>query len=134
LAESARPWTDTLAHRRETTPVAAARTEERKMEQLTGRQRRHLRGLANSLQPVVYIGRHGLTDAVVETLDQNLAAHELVKVKFVDLKDRKRELSAELAERTASHLAGLIGHNALLYRPHADEARRKIRLPAPGGG
>ena len=106
------------------------------MEQLTGRQRRHLRGLANRLQPVVFIGRHGLTDAVLETLDQNLAAHELVKVKFVDLKDRKKELAAELAERTTSHLAGLIGHNALLYRPHADEDKRKIELPrsGPAGG
>lgn len=101
------------------------------MQELNGFQKKHLRGLAHALQPVVYVGQKGVTAAVVDSLEAALSKHELVKVKFVENKekDTKRMVSAELEKRTGSCLAGLIGHVAILFRSHPDPDKRKIHLP-----
>lgn len=98
------------------------------MQPLTSAQRKELRGLAHHLQPIVLIGKEGVSDTVVRSVDVNLTAHELVKIRFNDHKKEKKELSAELTERTNSELAGIIGHVAILYRQHKDPEKRKIKL------
>ena len=99
------------------------------MQKLTGRQRKHLRGLAHGLKPVVHVGKNGLTASVLESLDQALGHHELIKVKFVGGKDGRDEACAEIGDRLGCELAGTIGHVAIFYRPAADPEDRKIELP-----
>ena len=99
------------------------------MPDLTSAQRKHLRRLAHPLDPVAKIGKGGLTDAVERAVDKALDDHELIKVKFVDFKDQKKELSAQLAQRTQSHQAGLIGNIVILYRQNPDPEKRAIALP-----
>jgi RNA-binding protein len=96
---------------------------------LKGSDRRHLRGLAHHLNPVVQVGKHGLIENLITTVSQALDAHELIKIKFVDFKQQKQELSREIATRTQSELAGLVGNIAILYRQHTDAEKRKIHLP-----
>lgn len=98
---------------------------------LRGAERRYLRSQAHHLQPVVVIGKQGLSESVLAALDQALTAHELIKVRFADFKDERKALSLTMAEATGSHLAGQIGHVAILYRPHPDPKERKLRLPRP---
>ena len=59
-----------------------------------------LRGLAHPLRPVVMIGKEGLTEAVVAKTDAELAAHELMKIRFQAAKDEKGENLQRQAERT----------------------------------
>ncbi|MCP4655213.1 MAG: YhbY family RNA-binding protein [bacterium] len=99
------------------------------MNKLTGAQKKHLRGLAHGLKPVGQVGKQGLTPSLMESLDQALASHELVKVRFVDLKDQKREACEMIAARLGSAQVGIIGHVAIFYRPARDPEDRKIRLP-----
>ncbi len=101
---------------------------------LAGYQRRALRAQAHALHPVVQIGQEGLGATVLRAVEEALAAHELIKVRFVDHKDDRRALSADLADRCGAHLAGLVGHVAILYRPHADPQRRRVHLPVREGG
>ncbi len=102
---------------------------------LSGAQKKYLRGLAHSLKPVVRIGRGGLSDSLLESLDQALESHELVKVKMVPpatsggFQGSKRELSAAIDERLGSVQAGAIGHVVIFYRRARDPEKRKIRLP-----
>jgi RNA-binding protein len=97
--------------------------------QLTERQRRHLRGLAHPLKPVVLLGNAGLTPAVVAEADRALTDHELIKVRLPGLERGARdEALAELAQRTSSTMVVRIGHVAVLYRPDPDVP--KITLPA----
>ncbi len=96
---------------------------------LTGAQKKYLRGLAHSLKPVVHVGRGGLTEGLLENLGQALESHELVKVKFTDHQDRKRELAATLGERLDCDQAGAIGHVVIFFRPARDAEKRSIRLP-----
>lgn len=99
------------------------------MEQLQGSQRKYLRGQAHHLKPVVMVGAKGLTDQLIASVDLALKDHELIKVKFGDLKETKKEISQAMAQTTGSELVGLIGNVAILYRPHPQTEKRKIKLP-----
>jgi RNA-binding protein len=95
---------------------------------LNGKQRRHLRALGHALDPVVQIGKDGVTDGVTDALSSALDTHELVKVKVGQTAPEDRHAIAEaLAGRTASELVQVLGRAILLYRRHPDEPR--IVLP-----
>ena len=88
---------------------------------LTERQRRHLRGRAHALQPIVRLGSAGLTDAVVRETDRALTDHELIKIKAPGGDRVARDaLFEELARRSGSSLVHRIGNVAVLYRPRPD--------------
>ena len=97
--------------------------------ELAGYQRRALRAAAHGLQPLVHVGKDGLAEKVLESVREALAAHELIKVRFVDEKERRRELAEELAQAVDAALAGVVGHVAILYRPHPEESKRRVHLP-----
>lgn len=98
------------------------------MTELNNKQISKLKGLGQLLEPVVRVGHAGLSDAFIASLNQALDDHELVKVKFSDFKDQKKELSPKLAALTGSRLIMRVGNVAVLYREQADPARRKIRF------
>lgn len=91
-------------------------------------QRKKLRGLAHNLDPVVFVGQKGLTSDLITALKDALNAHELIKIKFVDLKDQKKEICTKLCEETDSHLAGIIGNIAIVYKQHPNPEKRKIEI------
>lgn len=100
--------------------------------ELTGKQRRHLRSLAHHLSPVATVGTAGITDAVVDKVDEELEHHELIKVKVTrDAPEKAKQAGPVLADRTGSHLAQIIGHTCVLYR--ARKKKPAIRLPAADG-
>ena len=97
--------------------------------QLTEKQRRHLKGLAHPLKPVILMGNSGLTPAVVAETDRALTDHELIKVRLPGLERAQRDAAlTALANRTSSTMVTRIGHVAVLYRPHPELPR--ISLPA----
>ena len=102
-----------------------------KMNKLTSVQAKYLRGLAHGLKPIVFVGQKGVTDALIKSAGEAFQRHELIKVKFADFKEKeqKKVIAAEIEKKTDSRLAGLIGHMAILYRPHNDPDKRKIHLP-----
>lgn len=96
---------------------------------LDGKQRKYLRGLAHALEPVVLVGKGGVTPAVADQVDAALGHHELIKVRFVAGRERKDELVAELERATGAEEAGRVGHVSILFRAHSDPGKRRIRLP-----
>lgn len=97
--------------------------------ELTSGQRRHLRGLAHALSPVVQVGSGGLTEGVVREVGTALDAHELIKVKLDADRDERGALAIELSRATDAVIAQQIGRVVVLYRPARDEKKRKITLP-----
>lgn len=89
---------------------------------------RKLKGLAQRLEPVLALGKSGASDAFLKSLDEALALHELVKIKFAAFKDERKEIAPQLAEKTNSHLVWIVGHVAVFYRQQPDPAKRKIAL------
>ena len=103
------------------------------MEPLTNAHQRRLKALAQHLDPMLTVGKAGLSGGFLQTVRDTLALHELVKVKFGEFKEQKKELSPRLVEETQSHLIMQVGHVVVLYRPQPDPAKRKIRLEDASG-
>lgn len=96
---------------------------------LTSAQRQHLRRLAHHLKPIVHVGKNGLTSSIHDTLNRELDAHELIKIKFVDFQDQKKEMVEQLIHESESELIAIIGNIAILYRQHTDIEQRQVELP-----
>jgi len=101
------------------------------VEKLKGYQKKYLKGLVHGMKPVVFVGQKGISPAVTKAVDESLAKHELIKVKFIDFKekDQKKEIAGAIEIETASELVGMIGHMAIFYRRQKDPEKRKINVP-----
>jgi RNA-binding protein len=95
---------------------------------MTGKQRAYLRGLANGLETILYIGKGGLSENVIKQADEALTARELVKGRVLEASLMSAaEACQALAEATGAEGVQSIGSRFVLYRPHPTEP--KIRLP-----
>ncbi len=95
---------------------------------LTGKRRRFLRSEAHALNPVVVVGKEGLSDTVLSAVKDALLAHELIKVRLLDTAPLSRqELADQLPALVKAELAGLIGRVVVLYKRHPHKPQ--IELP-----
>ena len=81
------------------------------------------------MEPLVMIGKAGLTDAVIDAAKVEFVERELFKVRFIGFKDEKRELAAKLAESCGAELVRITGNVALLYRRNPNPEKRALELP-----
>jgi len=95
---------------------------------LSDRQTRHLRGLGHHLKPVVWVGQHGLSDAVLTEIGVALDAHELIKVKIAAERAERSRLATEICDRTAATLIHSIGQMIVLFRRNTTKPR--VALPS----
>lgn len=84
---------------------------------LSGAEKRALKSRAQTLEAVVRVGQAGLSTPMVASMDDALSQHELVKVRFVGLKEERRTLAPELALKTSSVLVQTVGNVAVYFRP-----------------
>jgi RNA-binding protein len=87
------------------------------LEPLNNSQIRKLKSAAQHLEPMLKVGKAGLSEGFVRSVDLALTQHELVKIKFAEFKEQKKELAPQLAEKTASHLVMRVGNVMVLHRP-----------------
>lgn len=90
------------------------------LEPLTNPQIRKLKATAQLLEPMLKVGKAGLSEGFVRTVSEVLDQHQLVKIKFAEFKEQKKELAPKLAEQTNSHLVMRVGNVMVLYRPKAE--------------
>ena len=94
------------------------------MQPLSGKQRRFLRAEAHDLEPIVMVGKEGLSPTVVDAVQAALLAHELIKVRVLDTAPVERKQVAEqLPPLVKAELAGLVGRVVILYKRHPSEPR-----------
>ena len=96
---------------------------------LTSKQRKYLRGLAHSLEPVVHVGRAGVNEGVLHATRRALEEHELIKVKIAADRDERARMAGVIERDCDAELAGAIGTIAILYRPNPDPEKRRILIP-----
>lgn len=97
--------------------------------ELTSKQRAQLRGIANTLDTIVHIGKDGITDNLVKQANDALEAREIIKCKVQENSMlTAREACEELSRLTRSEQVQVIGTKFVLYRQHYDKKRRKIEL------
>lgn len=79
------------------------------------------------------VGKDGIDDGLIAALDQALADHELVKIKIGEAAGVDRhEAATQLADKTRSEVAQVLGYTVLLYRANPDDP--KITLPRAAKG
>ncbi len=88
--------------------------------ELTSKRRAELKAKAHELDPVAHIGKYGVTPESLAHIDKALADHELIKVKFLGFKERRAELSGEIAGATGATVVDVIGNVAILYREKSE--------------
>jgi len=94
---------------------------------LTGKQIRYLRGLGHHLDPVIMLGKAGLSESIVDKTSEALDLHELIKVKVQDGCMLDRKVAADqLAKVTQAQLVQVLGRTFLLFRRSEEP---KITLP-----
>jgi RNA-binding protein len=91
----------------------------------------HLRALGHALDPVVQIGKSGISPALVRQATEQLVAHELIKVRVAtEAPIDRKEAAASLATETGAVLAQIIGRTFLLYKaPTPKKGDKKVRKP-----
>ena len=96
---------------------------------MTSKQRAYLKGLAMTMDPILQLGKGGLTPENTAAVEEALAARELIKISVLQncLED-PREMAQVLAERTRSQVVRVIGKKIVLYR-EGKKDKKKIILP-----
>lgn len=96
---------------------------------LTGAARTYLRGLAHHLKPVAFLGKQGITDSFLASVNEALDSHELIKLKFNSFKEERKTLASDIERLTRSELVGMVGNVAIYYREQHDTDKRTIDIP-----
>ena len=98
---------------------------------------RALKSRAQTLEPVLKLGKAGISDAFLKSLDQALKDQELVKIRLTEFKETRKTVAPDLATRSGSHLITLIGNVVVLYRqrppgPVTEAAAAPVGKSRPG--
>ena len=88
---------------------------------LNSRQRAQLRGLANSFETILQVGKSGVSENTVKQVSDALEARELIKLRTLETcPTSPRETAEEIAEKTGADVVQVIGTRFVLYRESKD--------------
>ena len=95
---------------------------------LTGKQKTYLRGLAHSLQPIIQIGKGGITENLLKTVADALEAKELVKISVLqNCMEDPKALGPQIASAVEGELVQTIGRTLVFYKESLK--KKEIELP-----
>lgn len=94
---------------------------------LSNAQRRYLRGLTHGISPVVMVGDKGLTDTVLEAIDEALDRHELIKIRLRTDRETRKAWSQQIETRFSAEPVHAIGQVVCYYR--RNPKRTVVDLP-----
>ena len=75
-----------------------------------------LKAEAHRLEPVIQVGKNGVTDRTISNINKVLKDHELIKIRFISHKEEKEALIGEITNKTGANLVDLIGNTAILFK------------------
>lgn len=95
---------------------------------LSSKQRAFLRSMANTMDPIMQVGKGGIVEELITSVDNALEARELIKMSALETAPvSAREAADELAEATGADVVAVVGRRFVLYRP--SKKKKKIELP-----
>lgn len=97
---------------------------------MTSKQRAYIRGLAMNTEPLIIIGKNGVTDNLIEQINDLLEARELIKISVLKNADfSAKQIAETVAEATGSILIQTVGSKITLYRVSKKEGIKHIVIP-----
>lgn len=95
---------------------------------LSSKQRAFLRSMANAMDPIMQVGKSGIGEELITSVDSALEARELIKMSALETAPvTAREAADELADATGADVVAVVGRRFVLYRP--SKKKKKIELP-----
>ena len=95
---------------------------------MTSKQRAYLRGLANTMEPILHAGKGGISDAMIKQADDALTARELIKGKVLETAPgTAREVAEDIAAQVNAQVVQVIGRTFVLFRQKEKDSQ--IQLP-----
>ena len=96
---------------------------------MNSKQRAMLRGMANTMETILYIGKDGVVPGTIKQASDALEARELIKGRVLENSMlTAREAAEQLAVAARCEVVQVIGSKFVLYRMQHDKSRRKIEL------
>ena len=102
---------------------------EKKMSDLTSKQRKYLRAAAHHINPVLSIGKNGFFEGARIAIDNALTIHELIKIKFREFKDERKDISVQISKDLNCDVIGQVGYTIILYRYNEKLEKHDYKLP-----
>lgn len=98
---------------------------------LNSKQRAQLRGMANSLEAIFQVGKGGVNEQLINSVDKTLEARELIKLNVLETAGvSSKEVAEKISQKTNSDVVQVIGRKFVLYRESKDN--KKIILVKKG--
>ena len=98
---------------------------------LSSKERAELRAEAHHLTPAVHVGHQGLTNALLDSIDDALRTRELVKVALAKTTDvSAKDAAHQLARALSADVVQTIGRTCTLYRENPDLKKKPGAAPA----
>lgn len=92
-------------------------------------QRKSLAAQAHHINPIVIIGKNGLSAEVLGELDRGLSSHELIKIKILNGDRKARTLLFEkICHQLNAFPINHIGRVLVIYRPETEEKESNASL------
>ena len=99
------------------------------MDKLSGKQRRFLRAIGNEIKPPVFVGKAGICEPLIQSLNESFNNNELVKIRIEKSCNlEKKDVAERLAMAIKGHAVQIIGNIILLYHPNIENPT--INLPS----
>ena len=91
---------------------------------LKGKQRAYLRSIANTLKPIIQLGKEGVTEIFLDQLDEMLTAREIVKVTILETAGLEaKETANAICEALRAEFVQAIGFKFTIYRKNLEEPK-----------
>jgi RNA-binding protein len=89
---------------------------------LSNNQKKYLRSLAHDLKPMVMVGQHGLSEAVLAELQSAMSIHELLKIKVrAENREEKQQIIEKIVAFSEAAIVQVIGGVLVIYRPFDED-------------
>lgn len=97
--------------------------------ELTSKQRAFLKKKAHELDPLVRVGKDGVTDSLIQSILEAIDSRELLKVKILqNCEKEKEEVLEEFSKCTEFEVVGIIGRTIILFRENKDKPAISLEL------
>ena len=95
---------------------------------LTGKQKSYLKGLSHNMQPIIQIGKNGVNEMLVKTIEDALEARELIKISVLqNCLEEPKTMAIDIADVLEAEVVQVIGRTIILYK----QSRRKKQIVLP---
>ncbi len=96
---------------------------------MNSKDRAYLRGLANTVEPILQVGKLGINDNLIKQVDDALEARELIKLTVLETAPSDaKDIAIELANNTSSIVVQVMGRKITLYRKRAKDSKININV------